>query len=160
MQDILKPPTYCPDALATDVGWINPRNGELLVSVRNLRQKLAQQTVVEYKREDNPDSMVNLLDRVTAHAATQPKADERTETVKALDALTAMEANAPKVDHRTDTVKALDALTDALTKSAEIVTINEGKSLALEVKDDVALDEQAPGQKRRGRPRKQAKENV
>ena len=135
MQDILKPPTYCPDALATDVGWINPRNGELLVTVRNLRQKLAQQTVVEYKREDNPDSMVNLLDRVTAHAATQPKSDERTETVKALD-----------------------ALTDALTKSAEIVTIREGKSLALEVKDDVALNEQAPGQKRRGRPRKQAKE--
>lgn len=158
MQDILKPPTYCPDALATDVGWINPKNGELLVSVRNLRQKLAQREIIEYKREETQDSMVNLLDRVTEHASSQPKIDERTDTVKALDALSAMDANAPKVDHRTDTVKALDALTDALTKSSEIVTIDKGKSLTLEVKDDVVLDEQAPGQKRRGRPRKQAKE--
>lgn len=37
----LQPPEYCPDALATDVGWINPANGELLVLVKNLRQQIA-----------------------------------------------------------------------------------------------------------------------
>ena len=39
--DTLTPPSYCPDAIATDVGWINPANGELLVLVKNLRQQIA-----------------------------------------------------------------------------------------------------------------------
>ena len=39
---LLNPPVYCPDALATDVGWINPKNGEILVLVKNLRAKIAQ----------------------------------------------------------------------------------------------------------------------
>ena len=155
MQDILKPPAYCPDALATDIGWINPKNGELLVSVRNLRQKIAQKELVEYKREGVVGSMVDLLDKVTAHAASQAQTDERSETQKILETLSEKDATAPKVDERTDTVKALDSITDALTERSKIVTINEGKSLTLEVKEDVALDEQAPGQKRRGRPRKQ-----
>jgi hypothetical protein len=42
MENYLNPPTYCPEAIATDVGWINPRNGELLVSVKNLRQRIQE----------------------------------------------------------------------------------------------------------------------
>lgn len=41
MENLLKPPSYCPDALATDIGWINPKNGEILILVKNLRAKLA-----------------------------------------------------------------------------------------------------------------------
>ena len=36
----LEKPSYCPDAIATDSGWVNPRNGELLVSIRNLPEKI------------------------------------------------------------------------------------------------------------------------
>jgi len=40
---LLTPPEYCPDALATDVGWINPKNGEILVIVKDLRNRLTLQ---------------------------------------------------------------------------------------------------------------------
>ena len=41
-----KAPDYCPDAIATDTGWVNPRNGELLVAVKQLKQKIADQAVI------------------------------------------------------------------------------------------------------------------
>lgn len=44
MEDLLKPPSYCPDAIATDIGWISPKNGEILVLVKNLRKKIADST--------------------------------------------------------------------------------------------------------------------
>ena len=47
MNKLLHPPTYCPDALATDIGWINPKNGEILVLVRDLRKKLEMKALEE-----------------------------------------------------------------------------------------------------------------
>lgn len=40
--NMYKAPDYCPDAIATDTGWVNPRNGELLVAVKQLKQKIAE----------------------------------------------------------------------------------------------------------------------
>lgn len=34
--DTKTPPRYAPDAVATNLGWMNPRTGELLVSANNL----------------------------------------------------------------------------------------------------------------------------
>lgn len=34
--DTKTPPRYAPDAVATNLGWMNPRTGELLVSATNL----------------------------------------------------------------------------------------------------------------------------
>lgn len=34
------PPSYCPNAVATDNGWVNPKNGELLVAIKNLSTKI------------------------------------------------------------------------------------------------------------------------
>lgn len=42
MSDILKPPAYCLSAIATDAGWVNPKNGELLMAIRNLKQRIAE----------------------------------------------------------------------------------------------------------------------
>lgn len=37
-----KPPSYCPDAIATDTGWVNPNTGELLVAIRHLDSKIRE----------------------------------------------------------------------------------------------------------------------
>ena len=37
-------PHYCKDAIATEMGWVNPVTKELLVSVRNLKSKLKIET--------------------------------------------------------------------------------------------------------------------
>jgi hypothetical protein len=87
MQDYLQPPSYCPDAIATDVGWINPRNGELLISVRNLRQKIAQKEEVVV-REDYRSPTQKILDAMTEQLVGQTLVDDRSETQKVLDAIT------------------------------------------------------------------------
>lgn len=43
MNNILTPPIYCPTAIATDAGWVNPKSGELLMSIRNLKQRIAEE---------------------------------------------------------------------------------------------------------------------
>ena len=40
------PPSYCPGAIATDNGWVNPKNGELLVAIKNLSTKIRDSTIV------------------------------------------------------------------------------------------------------------------
>jgi hypothetical protein len=42
MNNILTPPIYCPTAIATDAGWVNPKSGELLMAIRNLKQRIAE----------------------------------------------------------------------------------------------------------------------
>lgn len=120
MQDYLKPPHYCPEALATDIGWINPRNGELLVSVRNLRQKIADANsgkTIQYKREDIPTPTEKLLNALTQHTIAQPKVDDRTQMHKFLDKLT--ETTKPSDDLKSHTVKVLDKLSEQTIKPIE-----------------------------------------
>ena len=90
--DYLNPPDYCPDALATDVGWINPKNGELLISVKNLRQKIADRDqqiarVVAKKAEDDRSTTQKILDDLTAKTIAEPRVDDRSTTQKILDAM-------------------------------------------------------------------------
>lgn len=52
----LKPPVYCPSAIATDAGWVNPKSGELLVSVRDLKRRIQEAELADkYKTENQQD---------------------------------------------------------------------------------------------------------
>lgn len=118
MQDFLKPPSYCPDAIATDVGWISPKTGELLISVRNLRQLIKDKEqldndIQEYT-QDSPSDLQVTLDKLTAYTISQPKEDERSVTQTILDKMT--ESLPDKEDDRTDTQKILDSMTEQQEK--------------------------------------------
>lgn len=49
------PPLYCPDAIATDNGWVNPKNGELLVAIKNLSSRIRDQSQIDGK---NPTMII------------------------------------------------------------------------------------------------------
>ena len=66
MENLLKPPSYCPDALATDVGWINPKNGEVLVLVKNLRKKIADSKTEVLTSVDEPVTITETVPVVEA----------------------------------------------------------------------------------------------
>lgn len=130
MHDILKPPVYCPDAIATDVGWINPKNGELLVTVRNLRQRIAEQALaVEHKRED-----------------VKPEAE-------------IVDVQQP-VDDRSDTQKAFVVVPEQVEEiQAESVTITkENNNITIGIEESTEVAEAVNKPKRPGRPKKQANE--
>lgn len=134
MHDILTPPVYCPDAIATDVGWINPKNGELLVTVRNLRQRIAEQALaVGLKREDI-----------------------KSETEKVLEQLTLITVTQPPVDDRSTTQKILDDLTEEQTESVTIT--KENNNITIGIKESTEVAEAVNKPKRPGRPKKQANE--
>lgn len=114
MQDFLKPPSYCPDAIATDVGWISPKTGELLISVRNLRQRIKDNEQPTEYIEESPSDLQVMLDKLTTYTISQPKEDERSVTQKILDN---MSGNLPQQeDDRTDTQKILDTMTEQQEK--------------------------------------------
>lgn len=130
MHDILTPPVYCPDAIATDVGWINPKNGELLIAVRNLRQRIAEQALaVEHKRED-----------------VKPEAE-------------IVDVQQP-VDDRSDTQKAFVAVPEQVEElQTESVTITkENNNITIGIKESTEVAEAVNKPKRPGRPKKQANE--
>lgn len=130
MQDILTPPVYCPDAIATDVGWINPKNGELLIAVRNLRQRIAEQALaVEHKRED-----------------VKPEAE-------------IVDVQQP-VDDRSDTQKAFVVVPEQVEEiQAESVTITkENNNITIGIEESTEVAEAVNKPKRPGRPKKQANE--
>lgn len=37
---LFTPPVYAPNAVATNLGWVNPVTGELLVSVKDLKDRI------------------------------------------------------------------------------------------------------------------------
>lgn len=166
MIDYLQPPTYCPDALATDVGWINPKNGELLVAVRNLRQKLQERdTHKEFVREHIPSETEQILEKLTQHTIANPVLEETSTTQKILDQMT--ENLVPDTFEISTTQKVLDAITEAQTS---VIIKDQGKNLTLDLSDGVDVKEKFPGaqdelaapqpEKRgRGRPKKVKKEN-
>lgn len=130
MHDILTPPVYCPDAIATDVGWINPKNGELLIAVRNLRQRIAEQALaVEHKRED-----------------VKPEAE-------------IVDVQQP-VDDRSDTQKAFVVVPEQVEEiQAESVTITkENNNITIGIEESTEVAEAVNKPKRPGRPKKQANE--
>lgn len=130
MHDILTPPVYCPDAIATDVGWINPKNGELLIAVRNLRQRIAEQALaVEHKRED-----------------VKPEAE-------------IVDVQQP-VDDRSDTQKAFVSVPEQVEEiQAESVTITkENNNITIGIEESTEVAEAVNKPKRPGRPKKQANE--
>jgi hypothetical protein len=151
MQDILNPPDYCPDALATDIGWINPRNGELLISIRNLRQKIAERDkAVQYRREHDPSETEKMLQRLTEITIRQKQPDDRSETQKMLDRLTDIQK--PSNDEQSPTHKMLDRLTDIQTENAKMA-----RNITVDIQDtaDVKESVSQPAPRKRGRPRKQ-----
>lgn len=137
MEDYLNPPQYCPDALATDVGWINPRNGELLVSIRNLRQKLAERDAAKVSvavvREDERSDTQKILDKLTA--SLPERENQKSVTERLLDSITA--SLPAREDQKTETEKILDIVSSQATQQV-------GRQLTL-VLDDVSAAKDAFG---------------
>ena len=142
--DILKPPVYCPNAIVTDAGWVNPKTGELLIAVRNLRQRIDEQALaVQHNREDNKSETEKILDRLTEITLAQQKVDDRSDTQKALDKLTEQVVEPIIVDSMAE----LEAESVTITKENNNITIGIKEST------EVAEEVKKPG--RRGRPKKQ-----
>ena len=149
MQDILKPPVYCPDAIATDVGWINPKTGELLVTVRNLRQRIKEHVLsVEFNREDNKSETEKILEQLTEITVAQETVDERSDTQRALDALTQQVIIESQEVH--------DEQTEQQTESVTIT--KENNNITIGIKESTEVAEAVNKPKRPGRPKKQANE--
>lgn len=144
MSDILNPPVYCPNAIVTDAGWVNPKTGELLIAVRNLRQRIDEQALaVQHNREDNKSETEKILDRLTEITLAQQKVDDRSDTQKALDKLTE-----PVVE---------PIIVDSMAElEAESVTITkENNNITIGIKESTEVAEAVNKPKRPGRPKKQ-----
>lgn len=102
-----KPPSYCPNAIATDTGWVNPKTGELLVAIRHLDTKIKESTKGDTEQVRELDDKVNIV---------QPVIEEE------------------------------------LTVEEEPVKLRDH---VLTVEESINVDEQFPGTKRPGRPKKQ-----
>lgn len=50
------PPSWCPDALPSERGWVHPKTGELLVSVKGgcqpIQEQETEKVVVEVNNEE------------------------------------------------------------------------------------------------------------
>lgn len=101
-----KPPLYCPNAIATDTGWVNPKTGELLVAIRHLDTKIRESTKGDVEQVRELDAKVNIVPPV-------------------IEVLTVEEEPVKLRDH------------------------------VLTVEESINVDEQFPGTKRPGRPKKQ-----
>ena len=135
-QQRITPPAYCPDALATDVGWISPKTGELLVSIKNLRAKLAQNQP-EYVRDIPTNNFNVLLDAITENTQNQPAEDQRSPTQKMLDELTVLQTKVREQPNEFN--RTLDKLTE--------------HTISKVTKKATAADEK-PAARKPGRPRK------
>lgn len=51
MPYLSKKPRWCPTAVATEQGWVNSLNGELLVSYRGLKSKIDAKEAFQAKEE-------------------------------------------------------------------------------------------------------------
>ena len=103
-----KPPAYCPEAIATDTGWVNPKTGELLVAIRHLDSKIKEQSTGSIEEVRSPDATIEIVQPV---------------------------------------------IKEELTVTEEPVKLSNNHVLTVE--EPVNVDEQFPGTKRPGRPKKQ-----
>lgn len=64
--NILKPPSYCTDALPTKHGWVDPKTNELIVHVKNLLSRrqnelTSSHPVPETKKRGRPKKTSNVV---------------------------------------------------------------------------------------------------
>ena len=131
--DILKPPAYCQTAIATDAGWVNPKTGELLVIVRNLRQRIAEQALaVEFKREDVKSETERVLEQITNAIVAE-------QSVDVVQEITVQEETDEPIEQQ--------------TSSITVTKVDNNITLSIEESTEVAEAVAKP--KRPGRPKKQ-----
>ena len=70
-------PRWCPTAVATEQGWVNSLNGELLVSHRGLKSKIDAELPVEIKEE----VIMNVQEEVKVELAPD-QVEVKEETIK------------------------------------------------------------------------------
>jgi hypothetical protein len=63
--NILKPPPYCPDALPTANGWVDPKTNQLIVSVKNLLIRRQQ----EFTSINTPEELQSTVVESTSEVA-------------------------------------------------------------------------------------------
>ena len=52
---VYKKPRWAPNAVATDKGWVDPETGELLVSLKNLKSKIAAESKTQETKQKAKD---------------------------------------------------------------------------------------------------------
>lgn len=93
------PPAHAPDAVATNLGWMDPRTGELLVSARNLENPIDLRSVPrrEYVFAINQE-LRRRQEAIEAQAPEKPEKVEPEQTEKQETVETpAVEVKEPKV---------------------------------------------------------------
>jgi len=123
--NIMNPPSYCPDAIPTNAGWVNPKTGELLVSHRNLLKQIEE----FYAVATEPDIHAIPSDPIPV-----------VETIK---------IDVPTVIMSESVEDVPEPVQDSVTQTVE------GNSITLEVKESTVVEESFPPTKKRaGRPKK------
>lgn len=74
----LLPPIYCPDAIETSNGWVDPRSNELLVAIKDLPQKRLDAGITQKLIEIVPTPEVN----TKVQLLTETKEDEVVEEIQ------------------------------------------------------------------------------
>ncbi len=75
-------PVYCPQAVATERGWVDPRNGELLVTYKNLK------TIIDNMPPEQPE--------------VKPDMSDQSMTQKILDSLYTQPVSEPDVESQNE----------------------------------------------------------
>lgn len=96
---ILTPPKWAPNAVATEQGWVDPKTGELLISLRGLKSKIEKEkpsiileiessmecstdtTFVEITTE-KPTEVINIEPTSEGTAVTLEPVSKETEEIK------------------------------------------------------------------------------
>jgi len=54
-------PTYCPNAIATDKGWVDPKTGELLVLFRGLKSLILDTKNNPKPNQKEPEILIEVI---------------------------------------------------------------------------------------------------
>ncbi len=93
-------PSYCPDAIATDTGWVNPRTGELLVAIRHLDSKIRHLSVSNIEQVRELDAKIDVVQPFTEQLSIDEERDTIKNHILSIDEPLAVEEQIPSTPAR------------------------------------------------------------
>ena len=81
MSYLNKKPKWCPTAIATEQGWVNSLNGELLVSLRGLKSKIDAEIAAELATQSKKEVIMQVQEEKAEDKQTKSEVIKE-ETVK------------------------------------------------------------------------------
>lgn len=126
------PPNWCKNAIPTVYGWVNPENGELLISIRGLKNPVS-----DYNRKlKNVKPLIKTLAKQSTEPSTEPSI---------------IPSNQTTIDSTSDQI-----IEDTSEDTSEDTTEKDLKDNNTDVNTDVNTDISAETPKKRGRKPKTA----